>query len=182
MRKGIPVSPGVSTGTAYCIHQIFVNPDTKRLEDSEVTAELAVYETARDQTAVDLNALRSKVESQVGGPEAAIFAVHLSILRDAAFTEKVRTWIVKDRLTAQAALHRLLSEFRQLTGCGVMINTSFNVRSEPIVCTPADALRCFYMTDMDLLVLGRFVLQKNQQTRTVDNRDRELHLSQFQLD
>ncbi|MCA9174872.1 MAG: carbamoyltransferase [Planctomycetales bacterium] len=79
-------------------------------------------------------------------------------------------------------LHRLLSEFRQLTGCGVMINTSFNVRSEPIVCTPADALRCFYMTDMDLLVLGRFVLQKNQQTRTVDNRDRELHLSQFQLD
>ncbi|MCA9174525.1 MAG: phosphoenolpyruvate--protein phosphotransferase [Planctomycetales bacterium] len=114
MRKGIPVSPGVSTGTAYCIHQIFVNPDTKRLEDSEVTAELAAYETARDQTAVDLNALRSKVESQVGGPEAAIFAVHLSILRDAAFTEKVRTWIVKDRLTAQAALHRLLNEYSAL--------------------------------------------------------------------
>ena len=111
MRKGIPVSPGVSTGTAYCIHEIFVNPDTKRLEDSEVTAELAAYETARDRAAADLQALQHKVEVQVGVPEAAIFAVHLSILRDAAFTEKVRNWIVNDRLTAQAALHRLLSEY-----------------------------------------------------------------------
>lgn len=114
MRKGIPVSPGVSTGTAYCIHEIFVNPDTKRLEDSEVTAELAAYETARDKAAADLQALRHKVESQVGMPEAAIFAVHLSILRDPTFTEKARNWIVNDRLTAQAALHRILSEYSAL--------------------------------------------------------------------
>ena len=114
MRKGIAVSPGVAIGTAYVLHEIFVNPDTKRLEDSEVTAELASYETARDRTAADLRALERKVEAQVGHEEAAIFAVHQSILRDAAFTNKIRAWIVDDRLTAAAALHRLLGEFTKL--------------------------------------------------------------------
>lgn len=114
MRKGIAVSPGVAVGTAYCIHEIFVNPDTKRLEDSEVTAELAAYESARDRTAADLNALRTKVEGQVGRDEAAIFAVHEAILRDADFTHKVRGWIVDDRLTAAAALHQLLNHYSSL--------------------------------------------------------------------
>ena len=114
MRKGIAVSPGVAIGTAYVIHEIFVNPDTKRLEDSEVTAELARYETARDRSAADLRALERKVEAQVGHDEAAIFAVHQSILRDAAFTNKIRGWIVDERLTAAAALHRLLGEYTEL--------------------------------------------------------------------
>ncbi len=114
MRKGIAVSPGVAVGTAYCIHEIFVNPDTKRLEDREVTAELAAYESARDRTAEDLNALRTKVEGQVGREEAAIFAVHEAILRDADFTDKVRAWIVDDRLTAAAALHQLLNHYTSL--------------------------------------------------------------------
>ncbi|HMO13045.1 MAG TPA: phosphoenolpyruvate--protein phosphotransferase [Pirellulaceae bacterium] len=112
MRKGIAVSPGVAIGTAYVIHDIFVNPDTKRLEDSEVTAELASYETARDKAAIELRALERKVEAQVGHDEAAIFAVHQSILRDSAFTNKIRAWIVDDRLTAAAALNRLLEEYR----------------------------------------------------------------------
>ena len=114
MRKGIPVSPGVAVGTAYCIHEIFVNPDTKRLEDNEVTAELANYETARDKAAADLRALQHKVAAQVGHSEARIFAVHESILRDPSFTSKVRTWIVEDRLTAPAALHRLLDQYTVL--------------------------------------------------------------------
>jgi len=114
MRKGIPVSPGVAVGTAYCIHEIFVNPDTKRLEDHEVTAELANYETARDKAASELRALKHKVEQQVGREEARIFAVHEAILRDVNFTNKVRTWIVDDRMTAQAALHRLLDEYTAL--------------------------------------------------------------------
>ena len=58
--------------------------------------------------------LQAKVESSVGHDEATIFGVHESILRDAAFTEKIRTWISKDRLTAQAALHRLLNEYTSL--------------------------------------------------------------------
>src|SRR5262245_14937760 len=114
MRKGIPVSPGVAVGTAFCIHEIFVNPDTKRLEDSEVTAELANFETARDKAASELRALQYKVEQQVGHDEAAIFGVHESILRDAAFTNKVRGWIAHDHLTAQAALSRLLDEYTAL--------------------------------------------------------------------
>lgn len=111
MRRGIAVSPGVAIGTAYVIHEIFVNPDTKKLEDSEVTAELANYETARDKASADLRALEKKVASQVGHEEAAIFAVHQSILRDSAFTQKIRGWIVDDRMTAAAALHRLLGEY-----------------------------------------------------------------------
>lgn len=54
----------------------------------------------------------------------------------------------------------LVKAFDRLTGCGVLINTSFNVRGEPVVCTPEDAYRCFMRTEMDYLVLGRFLLDK----------------------
>ena len=114
MRRGIAVSPGVAIGTAYVIHEIFVNPDTKELADSEITAELASYEVARDKSATELRALERKVEAQVGHDEAAIFAVHQAILRDAAFTNKIRNWIVEERMNAPAALHRLLGEYTAL--------------------------------------------------------------------
>ncbi len=59
--------------------------------------------------------------------------------------------------------HALIAEFERLTGCGVIVNTSFNVRGEPIVCTPEDAYRCFMRTEMDYLVLGPFLLEKKAQ-------------------
>jgi len=59
--------------------------------------------------------------------------------------------------------HRVISEFKKLTGCGVVVNTSFNVRGEPIVCSPQDAYRCFMRTDMDLLVLEDCLLWKTEQ-------------------
>jgi len=114
MRKGIGVSPGVAVGNAYCIHEIFVNPETQRLEQSEVLAELDRYERARDRTAADLRALKSKVQSQVGVDEAAIFGVHESILYDPAFEAKVRHWIVDQRQTAQSALHQILNDYTSL--------------------------------------------------------------------
>ena len=114
MRRGIAVSPGVAVGTAYCIHEILVSPEKERLEDDEVAAELAAYESAREKTAADLHALQSKVENQLGHHEAAIFAVHEAILRDRDFTHKVRTWIVDDRLTAATALQRLLEHYGYL--------------------------------------------------------------------
>jgi phosphotransferase system enzyme I (PtsI) len=114
MRKGIGVSPGVAVGTAYCINEIFVNPESQRLEASETLAELARYEAARERTAADLRALYQKVASQVGVEEAAVFGVHESILRDPAFQHKIRSWIVDEHLTAQAALHRLLEEYKPL--------------------------------------------------------------------
>jgi carbamoyltransferase len=57
----------------------------------------------------------------------------------------------------------LIKEFENITGCGVLVNTSFNVRGEPIVCTPADAYRCFMRTNIDYLVLGPYLLDKAAQ-------------------
>ncbi len=114
MRRGIGVSPGVAVGTAYCLDEVFVHPDQKRLDDREITAEIARYETACDRTSADLRALRRKVETQVGKSEAAIFAAHQSILRDPAFRNKIRFSIIEDRLTAQGALHQVLNEYRSI--------------------------------------------------------------------
>jgi len=60
-------------------------------------------------------------------------------------------------------LHQVLSEFEEITGCAVLVNTSFNVRGEPIVCTPEDAYLCFMRTDMDILVLENHILLKEEQ-------------------
>ena len=57
----------------------------------------------------------------------------------------------------------LISEFRRITGCPMLINTSFNIRGEPIVCSPSDAFNCFMGTDMDALIIGNFVLRKEDQ-------------------
>jgi carbamoyltransferase len=67
--------------------------------------------------------------------------------------------------------HRLLEAFDALTGCPVLINTSMNVRGEPIVCTPADAWRCFMRTQMDCLALGPFLLEKAEQPPLGENAD-----------
>ena len=56
----------------------------------------------------------------------------------------------------------LISEFERQTGCPIVINTSFNVRGEPIVCSPDDAIRCFMRTEMDSLVIGSFILEKGK--------------------
>ena len=66
--------------------------------------------------------------------------------------------------------HALLSEFKSQTGCPVLVNTSFNVRGEPIVETPEDAFRCFMRTDIEVLVVGNCYLEKtNQPSHLVDN-------------
>ena len=78
-------------------------------------------------------------------------------------------------------MHRIMSRFKARTGCPVIINTSFNVRSEPIVCTPEDAYRCFMACDMDVLVVENFVMYKNEQPK-VDPEKVAEYLAQFQLD
>ncbi len=65
--------------------------------------------------------------------------------------------------------HQLLGRFRALTGCPVLVNTSFNVRGEPIVCTPEDAFRCFMGSELDLLVVGNCVLHKSEQNSALKN-------------
>jgi carbamoyltransferase len=77
------------------------------------------------------------------------------------------------------AYHALLTRFAALTGCPVLVNTSFNVRGEPIVCSPRDAYLCFMRTEMDHLVLGSFVLDKPRQPPLRDDVDWR---SLYQLD
>jgi carbamoyltransferase len=75
-----------------------------------------------------------------------------------------------------------MKTFYRQTGCPVLVNTSFNVRGEPIVCTPADAYRCFLATDMDVLVLEDVVLHKKEMREEMTAGAREQYLAQFQLD
>jgi carbamoyltransferase len=73
----------------------------------------------------------------------------------------------------------LINTFKGLTGCAVVVNTSFNVRGEPIVCTPEDAYRCFMRTHIDTLVLGPFLLEKTNQTQVMEDAEWQ---QEFQLD
>jgi len=79
-------------------------------------------------------------------------------------------------------LHGLLGQFHRDTGCPILVNTSFNVRGEPIVCTPDDAVRCFLTTEMDVLVLGNFVLRKQDNASGMTDEERRQHIESFDLD
>jgi carbamoyltransferase len=75
--------------------------------------------------------------------------------------------------------HNLIRSFYEKTGCPVLINTSFNVRGEPIVCTPEEAYRCFMRTNMDYLILGNFLLDKKNQEPLVEEKSWQ---EEFELD
>ena len=74
--------------------------------------------------------------------------------------------------------HAVISKFKDATGCPVVVNTSFNVRGEPIVCTPTDAFHCFMGTELDLLVCGRSILRKEEQDQSLQ----ENHKNKYKLD
>ncbi|MFT5232762.1 MAG: carbamoyltransferase [Candidatus Krumholzibacteriia bacterium] len=76
--------------------------------------------------------------------------------------------------------HGIIKAFEDLTGFGIVINTSFNVRGEPIICTPEDAYRCFMRTEMDILALGNILLKKDQQPKMMDQA--EAWQDEFPLD
>jgi carbamoyltransferase len=63
--------------------------------------------------------------------------------------------------------HALISKFKEKTNCAVLVNTAFNVRGEPIVCTPKDAFNCFMGTELDLLVIGNCILRKEEQDKSL---------------
>jgi carbamoyltransferase len=74
--------------------------------------------------------------------------------------------------------HALISAFKERTGCPLVVNTSFNVRGEPIVCTPEDAFRCFMGTDIELLVIENSILRKEEQDPSLA----EDYKSKYELD
>ncbi|MCS7046049.1 MAG: carbamoyltransferase [Gemmataceae bacterium] len=78
--------------------------------------------------------------------------------------------------------HRLLTAFHELTGCPVLVNTSFNIRGEPIVCTPEQACRCFLATDMDVLVMEDVILYKTDQPQRLCEAARAEYQARFTLD
>lgn len=114
MRKGIAVSPGVTVGNAYCIHEVFVSPDEGKLAPQEIGGELARFDNARKRSIQDVRALQQKTQKQVGKEAAAIFAVHESILQDATLIGKVRNWIEGERISSSAALAKLMEYYRGL--------------------------------------------------------------------
>ena len=69
----------------------------------------------------------------------------------------------------------LIREFKKNTNCPVLVNTSFNVRGEPLVCTPTDAYRCFMGTELDVLAVGNYVLLKEEQDLPLEENYRELY-------
>ena len=78
--------------------------------------------------------------------------------------------------------YRLIEAFKAKTGCSVLVNTSFNIRGEPIVATPEDAIRCFLATEMDILAIGRFILSKERQSNVDLATFAEEYKAQFALD
>ena len=74
--------------------------------------------------------------------------------------------------------HSLIQRFYELTGCPILVNTSFNVRGEPIVCNPLDAFKCFMGTDLDILVIGSYILYKEEQNQDL----KKNYIQQYELD
>ncbi len=74
---------------------------------------------------------------------------------------------------------QVINEFKKLTGYGIIINTSFNVRGEPIVCTPGDGYRCFMRTEMDYFIAGNFIFDKKDQPEITSDYNWK---KEFQLD
>ena len=91
------------------------------------------------------------------------------------YTARIQTINPEDN----AFYYNIIKEFEKLTGCPVIVNTSFNVRGEPIVCTPEDAYRCFMRTNMDLLILGNYIIDKKDQKPLDKDSD---WMKEFELD
>ena len=79
---------------------------------------------------------------------------------------------------SNARFHSLISRFKSLTGCSVLVNTSFNIRGEPIVCTPEDAFRCFMGTEIEMLAMGNCILRKAEQNSAL----KQDYRKSFELD
>ncbi len=114
MRKGIGVSPGVAVGQAYCVDEVFVNPEHTRLAEQEVFAEWCRFEKACERTSAELRALQQKVSRQVGKDQVGVFQSQEAILRDPAFIGKVRDQIVRHLRPSPSALEIVFKEYDQL--------------------------------------------------------------------
>lgn len=116
-------------------------------------------------------------QSRVGIDKLKTVRSHLPAITHVDYSARIQT-VDAER---HGRYYVLLEAFESLTGSPVVINTSFNVRGEPIVCTPEDAYRCFLATNMDALVLERFVLRKADQPQ-LSPEEVQAYLARFKLD
>ena len=130
------------------------------------------------RVAIDPSALRTMQEDPDLRHRVNVVRSEIPAVTHVDYSARIQT--VDDQRNPR--LTRLLEAFDRLTGCPVLVNTSFNVRGEPIVCTPEDAYRCFLATDMDVLVLEDIVITKDAAARQAGEVVRERYLAQFQLD
>lgn len=98
---------------------------------------------------------------------------HIPAVTHVDYSARVQTVSKK----THPVFYGIIEEFFKLTGCAVLINTSFNIRGEPIVCTPQDAYRCFMCTDMDFLVIGNYLFDKKKQLQ--QNQYKKEHIAQI---
>jgi carbamoyltransferase len=118
----------------------------------------------------------SKEQEQLFGIEKLnLKRSELPAITHVDYSARVQT-VAKD---TNPRYYELLQKFEALTGCAVLVNTSFNVRGEPIVCTPDDAYRCFMRTEMDYLVIENFFLVKEDQPKW---REKDAWQDEFELD
>ena len=129
--------------------------------------------------------VRQSKRLKIDGQEARLFGIdrmnvprsQIPAVTHVDYSARVQT-VDEER---HGRYHKLIKHFERKTGCAVIINTSFNVRSEPIVCSPQDAFKCFMATQMDALVIERFLLLKSEQPASVKV-DLPAYLSQFKPD
>ncbi len=122
--------------------------------------------------------LSEEQESLTGLARLDVVRSQVPAITHVDFSARVQT---VDRIR-HPRFHRLLNAFYEKTNCPVAINTSFNVRGEPIVCTPEDAYRCFLATDMDVLVLGNHLLLKKNQPESLSKTEARDYVESFDLD
>lgn len=114
MYRGVAVSPGVVVAPAYCLDEVFARTHEGELTPADAAKELACFDLACEESAVDLRALIEKVSFEIGEKESGIFQAHLLMLRDRAFLGKVKTLIVDRACSASTALAEAIAEYEDI--------------------------------------------------------------------
>jgi carbamoyltransferase len=124
------------------------------------------------------NVQEDKSLAMTEGEEASFGIDKLNVLRSSVpaithvdYSARIQTVHVD----TNPRYHRVISKFKEKTGCPLVVNTSFNVRGEPIICTPTDAFKCFMGTEMDVLAVGDYILYKKQQDENLKENYEELY-------
>lgn len=126
--------------------------------------------------------VKESIRKEMSAEEQALFGIEkLNVKRSEIpavthvdYSARIQT--VHERTNPR--YHALISKFKDLTGCPVVVNTSFNVRGEPIVCTPTDAFRCFMGTELDVLVIENVIMRKEDQNMSLQ----EDYKNEYELD